>query len=147
MTAQEPSTAEKLATAATATKKTDSELQPRRSKRLISMEINDTPKSPGRRCNPRHGELKPGKSLLKPDDDQEGAAAIPQTIPSAADDENTTDQIGFYSWTDLLRSQARARTRTSTKKKTAISRGLKKTKQLSNNNSKKVNWDIKHLEW
>lgn len=144
MTVQEPSTAEKLATAATATNKIDSELQPRRSRRLISMEINDAPKSPGRRCNPRHAELKPGKSVLKSDDGHEDTV-LSQTSPFAADDDNTNDKIGFYSWTDLLRSQKRVRTRASTKKKTAASRGL--TKQNLSSNAKKVNWDTKHLEW
>lgn len=43
---------------------------PRRSRRLMLQEIDDTPKSPGRRCTPRHLELKPLKSVLKPTEEE-----------------------------------------------------------------------------
>lgn len=139
MTAQESLVVEKLATADTATSEADSGLQPRRSKRLKLMEIDNTPKSPNRRCNPRHGELKPGKSLLKLEDNNRN------TTPSSsheADNSDTNSQIGFYSWTDLLRSQKRVHTRLSTTRKKDALRVRK-----SGSTTKKVNWDTKHLEW
>lgn len=142
MTAQESLIIKKLATADTATGEADSGLQPRRSKRLKFMEIDNTPKSPGRRCNPRHGELKPGKSLLKLEDNNRN------TTPSSsheADNSDTNPQIGFYSWTDLLRSQKRIQTRLSTSKKKDALRVQKK--QKSGSTTKQVNWDTKHLEW
>lgn len=37
----------------------------RKSKRLIEQDVDTRPKSPGRRCNPRHLEILPGKSVLK----------------------------------------------------------------------------------
>lgn len=90
----------------------------RRSKRLILQEIDTTPKSPGRRCSPRHLELQPGKSVLKL-----AAPTLPDTdIPSTQSTEGTktddlsssvhpppkeitTDSsaaIGFYSKQDLV---------------------------------------------
>lgn len=80
-------------------------LAQRRSRRLMLQELDPTPRSPGRRCTPRHLELQPGKSVLKVTD-PENLQEKHSTVNSLNSSTNSRLPVGFYSQQDLLRREA-----------------------------------------
>lgn len=112
----------------------------RRSRRLILKDVDDRPKSPGRRCVPRHMEISPGKSAMKSETQEEASNPDNDQKKNLSRHGN-----GFYSWEDLARRQ---------RKRNADERSKSRSKSRSRSPSKvhdmkrkKVGFDPNHLEW